>query len=247
VRDVNHVIAVVVAVLGLSLRPGTWRRTVRDALGRQILFAGVESVGLIAVIALVVGVLFVVQAQVWFDEIGQSGLLGPVLVRVVIREVGPLLVNFVVIGRAGNAIAAELGTMKVLGEVRVLDAQGLDPFRFLVVPRVLGMAVSTFCLTVLFVVFSLLSGSVCGQFIGVRSGPGLFIAAVARALGPADLWNLIAKSTVPALLAGAISCVEGLGVGPLLADVRRATTRSLHRSIVALFLTAALISVLTYA
>ena len=66
----------------------------------------------------------------------------------VARELGPLFANFVLIVRGGSAITTELGLMKVGGEVRVLEAQGIEPLPFLVMPRVLAMAVSAFCLTV---------------------------------------------------------------------------------------------------
>ena len=157
-RDAAQIFAVVATVLMAMVRPDTWRRTVRLALARQIFQCGVEAVGFTSVMAAIVGVLVVVQVQLWLVRVGQTALLGPVLVTVVIRELGPLLANLVVLARSGTAMAAELGNMRIAGEVRVLDSQGLDPLLFLVLPRALGFTISVFCLAIIFILFALASG-----------------------------------------------------------------------------------------
>ena len=245
-RDVGYLAAVVSGVLLVAARPDTWRRTVRDALGRQVFSVGVKSIGLVCLVALAVGIPVVVQTQLWLGHVGQSELLGPILVTVVLREAGPLLANLMVIGRSANVIAAELGAMKLSGEVRALDAQGLDPFVYLVVPRVLGVTISVLCLSVLFILLALISGYVCGRLVGVQTPPAVFLDSITGAIGLADLLNVVLKAVVPALLSGTICCAEGLDTGDGVADVGQAMSRSLHRSVVALFVTSALISVLTY-
>jgi len=243
----KYLAAVAWSVVAVSFKIGTWRRTVRDVLARQILFTFVEAIRFVSLLALLIGVSVVVQTQVWLTRVGQSGLLGPVLVAVIIRELGPLLVNFIVIGRSGAAVATELGNMNVAGEVRVLDAQGLDPFIYLVWPRVVGMAVSVFCLSIVFIVVSFVSGYLSGILMGANPGqPGLFIESVFKALQPADVTNLVAKTLVPGLLTGVICCTEGLRVSMAITGVPQATTRAVVRSVTALFIVSAIVSVLTY-
>jgi phospholipid/cholesterol/gamma-HCH transport system permease protein len=247
IRSVAHLAGMVSAVLWLAVQPKRWPQTVRDVLARQVLFTGVEAVRFMALIALLVGMSIVVQVQLLLTRVGQSELLGPILVAVVIRELGPLLTNFVVIGRSGAAITTELGNMKVNGEIRLLDAQGLDPFTYLVLPRVTGMMISVFCLTVVFVVVAFVSGYVSGLWMGANTGtPGLFALSVMGAVTPADVFSLLAKTLIPGLLTGAICCSEGLGVGQAVTEVPQATTRGLVRSVGALFVVSALISLLFY-
>ncbi len=246
-RGPAYAAAVIWAVLRAAVDRKTWPRTVLNVLARQILFTGIEATRFILLLAFMVGILIVVQTQVWLSKVGQTGLLGPVLVMVVVREVGPLLVNFVVIGRSGTAMATELGNMKTSGEVRLLDALGLDPFIYLVVPRVLGAAISIFCLTVIFIVGSFVSGYFSGLLLGANVGrPGLFTMSVFRAVHPADVFNLLAKTFIPGLVTGAICCTEGLGVGTAVTEVPQATSRALVRSVGALFVISALVSLLTY-
>lgn len=246
-RAVSYLAAVVAAVLWVAVRPRHWPKTVRNVLARQILFTGVEATRFIALISLLVGVSIVVQVQVLLTRVGQSELLGPILVAVIVRELGPLLTNFVVIGRSGAAITTELGNMKVNGEIRLLDAQGLDPFTYLVLPRVLGMMISVFCLTVVFIVVAFASGFASGVLMGANTGtPWMFMNSVMGALTPADVFSLLAKTMIPGLLTGAICCTEGMSIQGAVTEVPQATTRGLVRSVGALFVVSALVSVLIY-
>ncbi len=247
VRSVAYLTGVVAAALWVALRPRHWPQTVRNVLARQVLFTGVEAVRFIALIALLVGVSIVVQVHMLLTRVGQSEMLGPILVAVIIRELGPLLTNFVVIGRSGAAVTTELGNMKVNGEIRLLDAQGLDPFTYLVLPRMMGMMLSVFSLTVVFIVVAFASGFVSGVLMGANTGtPALFADSVMGAVTPADVFSLLAKTLIPGLLTGAICCTEGMSIEGAVTEVPQATTRSLVRSVAALFIVSALISVFVY-
>jgi phospholipid/cholesterol/gamma-HCH transport system permease protein len=243
----SYTLAVTLAVIRLAVKPSTWRRTVRDALARQVLFSAVDAAPFTVVVAFLVGIVVVVQAQLWLGRVGQSQLLGPVLVAVVIRELGPLLANMIVIGRSGNAIAAELGHMRLSGEVRVLDAQGLDPLLYLVLPRVLATMAAALCLTVVFIFVCLLSGYWFGWLLGARTGGILgFLDSVARAVGPWDVFDVVSKSLLPGLFAGVICSTEGLSVADTITDVPKAIARGVQWSVVTLFFVSALISLVTY-
>jgi phospholipid/cholesterol/gamma-HCH transport system permease protein len=233
------------AALVRASRRSTWTEPTRNVLARQILFTGIEASRFVSLIALLVGLSIVVQVQLFVTRFGQSALLGPVLVAVVVRELGPLLTHFVIIGRSGAAMVTELGNMKVHGEVEVLEAQGIDPFDYLVVPRVVGMLVSIFCLTVLFISVALLGGFFSGTLLGSTAGaPGTFLNSVMAALAPGDILVLAAKILLPALATAAICCHEGLRVGRDVTEVPQAATRALVRSVGALFVLSALISLL---
>ena len=194
-----------------------------------------------------VGISVVVQLTFWVGEAGQSQLLGPLLVAVVARELGPVLINLVVIVRNGSAMTTELGVLKINGEVRALEAQGSDPFLQLVMPRVLGTAVSTFCLTIVFFLVAFASGYWFAAWMGKGSRDLLLFAdTVSSAVQPKDVFNILAKSILPALFASASCCIGGLGVGRSVAEIPQATQRALTRSVAGLFVISAAISLLTY-
>jgi phospholipid/cholesterol/gamma-HCH transport system permease protein len=188
-----------------------------------------------------------VQLAFWTGKAGQSQMLGPLLVAVVARELGPLLTNIIVIVRSSSAMATELGVLKIKGEVRLLEAQGNDPFLHLVLPRVLGVAVSTLCLTVVFILVALASGYLFGAWLGTGSRDmWFFINTVLNALHPQDIVSILVKSILPALVTSAFCCIGGLGVGDSVTDIPHATQRALTRSIAGLFVISAVVSLLTY-
>src|SRR3954471_3646623 len=146
--ELRHAAAVIGTVLGLSVQPRYWVRAARKAFARQVMAIGVEPVGFVCAVAAFVGISVVMQLTFWTGAAGQSQLLGPLLVAVVAREIGPVLINIVVLVRSGSAMTTELGVLKIEGQVRAFEALGGDPFLHFVMPRILGMVVSTFCLTV---------------------------------------------------------------------------------------------------
>ena len=239
--------ALVWSVAAQALRPKTWTAPLRNVLARQILFTGLEATGFVSLIAVIVGVLVVVQAQYWLMRLGQAALIGPILTAVVLRELGPLLTNFVVIARSGTAISTELANMKVHGEIRTLDAMGIDPFVYLVLPRVLGVAASTFCLTIVFLAVTFIGGFLCMWVIELGDiDMGLFFGNIIGAVTVTDVFSLLAKSILPGMLTGAICCDEALSVGEAVTEVPIAATRGVMRSVRALFVMSLLISVMAY-
>jgi phospholipid/cholesterol/gamma-HCH transport system permease protein len=234
-------------VLSAALQPGTWRRAVRRSLARQILSSGVEATGLVAFLAIALGILLVAQYQLWLGNVVQSRWLGPVLVAVVVRELGPILVNLVVIARSGGTMAAELALVHVSGEDRVVEGQGLDLVNYFVVPRVVGLIVSVVCLTLLLTAFSFLAVYVFGQWIGAKTGSFQeFTHGALSALTLTDVVSLALKSVIPPLLIGCICCLEGFGAEDTTAGVPRAARIAVQRSVVVLFAVIACVSIGAY-
>lgn len=241
----THVLAIAGTACFLACRPGTWPITSRDVLARQVYFTAIEAVRSISLIAMFVGVGIVVQAQVWLMKVGQSALLGPLLVAVIVRELGPLLTCFVVIGRSGSAVTAELATMRVNREDHVLDSQGIDPFTYLVVPRVLGMMISILSLSVVFIIVSFVSGYLFGVLMGItEQDPLTFASSLMLHVSFFDVLNVLAKSLITGALTGAICCSEGLRISGAVTEIPQAAGRTLLRCVFALFTTSFIISLL---
>jgi phospholipid/cholesterol/gamma-HCH transport system permease protein len=244
---VQYLAAVLGTTLLLGAQPRRWRRGVGNVFRRQFFFFGVESVRFILILAVLVGISVVVQLSVWTGKLGQTQQLGPLLVVVVARELGPLFANFVLIVRGGSAIATELGIMKVGGELRVLETQGVEPLLFLVMPRVLAMALAAFCLSVIFVFIAFASGYGFSALFGEGNmNAEAFITSVLNAAHPFDTIGFLAKCLLPALMTGVICSTEGLSVDGGLTQVPLAVKHALARSLFALVLTSTIVSVLAY-
>jgi phospholipid/cholesterol/gamma-HCH transport system permease protein len=245
--DLRHAAAVIGTVFIAGVRPRHWVRRVRTALAQQVLSIGVEPLWFVGAVAVFVGISVVVQLTFWVGQAGQSQMLGPLLVAVVARELGPLLINLIVIVRSGSAMTIELGVLKIDGEIHNLETRGDDPFLHLVMPRVLGMAISTFCLTIVLILTAFASGYLFAAWMGMGSRDlPLFADSVSRAVQPKDVLNILAKSILPALFASTSCCLGGLSVGKSVADLPMITQRAIIRSVAGLFVISAGVSVLTY-
>jgi phospholipid/cholesterol/gamma-HCH transport system permease protein len=235
------------AAAGLALVPRTWIPLVRRTLSRQIVAIGVGGVGLTAAAGVLAGISVVVQSQLWLGRLAGSGWLGALLVVVIVRELGPLLANLIAIARSGAPMVVELATMKRDGEVRVLDGLGIDRFRFLVVPRAVAMALSVFCLAIVFIVLSLVSGYAVAAWNGIYTRrPAEFFAAVTGAAGWVDLVNVLVKTLLPGLASGLICCMHGLAAPAGPGSMLEASARAVQRAVFALFVVSAAVSLITY-
>jgi phospholipid/cholesterol/gamma-HCH transport system permease protein len=159
--------------------------------------------------------------------------LGTILVVVVVRELGPLLTALLVLSRAGARNAIDLATMRALGEVEALEALGIDPIHYLVVPRVVGMALGVFGLTVLFILGVLGFGFLFAFLNGIPLRPGEYATQIANALSGLDFALLAIKSCLFGMVIGVITCYQGLAQPLGLAEVSNASVKAMIQSVVA--------------
>ncbi len=246
-RSVAYVAAVIAATLRLGVCRSTWSAPVRRVLVLQVYFTAVQAIPFVLLLSFLMGGTIVVQGYLLARLTGDSRLIGGVLVVLLMRELAPLVVNFVVIGRSGSAIAAEMAAGAVGGDWKTLEAQGVDPMVYLVTPRVLGAGVSVFCLTVLFVTLAFISGYFLSALLGLTTTPRHFVSLLFAAVSPADGWALPARTILPGFMTGAIACVEGLRVRGQLTEIPQATTRAVVRATTALVVVLALLTVILYA
>ena len=99
---------------------------------------GVESISIIILTGSFAGMVFALQSYIGFQRVGGEQFIGAVVALGMIRELGPVLSALMVTGRAGSAIAAELGTMSITEQIDALTTLRINPFQYLIVPRILG-------------------------------------------------------------------------------------------------------------
>ena len=215
----------------LSLRtPGiAARRVVRRVLLAQILFTGFQAVTLVGAIGALLGATIVIQTELMVPA-ADSALIGKVLVAVVLRELAPLLTALVVAGRSGTAIATELGNMQVNREILALTALGIDPARFIVLPRLVSAAVSVVVLMVYFAAIALLSTAGVGLAVS-SAGTDSLLAGMRAALTPYDFALFFGKGAGLGLLVGWLSCHYGLGVRSSPTEVPQMASRAVVMSL----------------
>lgn len=226
--------------------PLTGKRALRrGALVRQLLFMGNESLPIVALVAASVGAVLALQAAYQLKQFGAVMYTGALVSVSMARELGPVITAIVIAGRVGAAVAAELGTMKVQEEVDALTTMGIPPVPYLVVPRILGIAVMLPCLTILADAIGMLGGYLIGT-LGLGISPGLYLQKSFDALVAKDILTGLVKSGAFALLVGSIACSQGLSVGGGAEGVGRATTQSVVLSIISIIVADCLFTAIFY-
>jgi phospholipid/cholesterol/gamma-HCH transport system permease protein len=210
-RFVRRLFATLGRAIASGFEPGISAAAVsRRVTVRQIFFTGFEALPLVSVMALLVGATIIIQAQLVSPLPGE--VLGKVLVAVVLREVAPLTTALVVAGRSGTAMATELGNMKVNDEVLALVSLGINPYRFIVLPRLIGTVVSVLVLTVYFGALAIIGGYLSNALIGGPSFSAMRVGFT-EALVPLDLPLFVLKGTGLGVIVGWWCCHFGLEVG----------------------------------
>jgi phospholipid/cholesterol/gamma-HCH transport system permease protein len=190
------------------------RRKARAVVGplvvEEVFRAGPRLAPIVGFLGAALGVLFVGQTAALLDSVGASNLTGPLLVTVVIRELGPLVSGLVVLARVGASSVIELGAARAMGEVEALEALGIDPIHYLVTPKVIGFTLAVGCLTTYFIVIAILSGYAFAFTRGLPVTFEAFVGEIARALDWIDFPLLMIKTAVFGAFTGLVVCYHGI-------------------------------------
>ena len=213
-RIVLTIGALALGVFREMVQATSWRRPVRAEFARA-LRQGVGGGLLTTVVAAaLIGIAMVYQALFWLSEAGQERLIGSILVTVLVREVAPLIVGLILLGRSGIVTAAEISALQSGDQVVRLEAQGIDPFLLLVLPRATAFALVSYTLGVVFVLATMAISYVAGNVGGgVRMSLWELLATVLSEMRPADFAVFPIKMLAIGLLVALTSIVTGLGTG----------------------------------
>jgi phospholipid/cholesterol/gamma-HCH transport system permease protein len=208
---------------------------------RQMILIGVRALPMSALVALSIGLTQAMQSAGEMRKLGAEAYVPDLVSISLLRELGPLLIAVIVIGRSGSAVTAELGTMKVGEEIEALEVMAINPVRFLVVPRVAAMLVMLPVLTVFGDCVGIAGGWViCTTTLDFNT-PAYVLRALERA-HPWDRYAGLVKSVVFAWIIITIACQRGLEVEGGAEGVGSATTQSVVWSILMMLIANAVLT-----
>jgi phospholipid/cholesterol/gamma-HCH transport system permease protein len=206
--------------------------------------AGADALPVVALLGLLVGVILAFQTATPLQQLGAQPLIPTIVSIAVVREMGALITAIILAGRSGSAFAAEIGTMEVTEELNALKTLGLNPIRFLVLPRVLAVMLVTPLLTVFNILMSIVGGYIVMAALGYSLN--FYIDAVKAAVNYHDFLGGVFKSVVFALIVGGIGCLRGMQTKSGPGAVGDSTTRAVVAGIVLTIVADAIIGVLYY-
>jgi phospholipid/cholesterol/gamma-HCH transport system permease protein len=206
--------------------------------------AGSDALPVVGLISFLTGVIIAFQAAMPMRQFGVDIFVVNLVALAVTRELGPIMTAIVLAGRTGSAFAAEIGTMKVNEEVAALTTMGLDPVRFLAVPRVLAGIVVTPLLTV----YSMAAGIAGGLAVMMLIDFPLstLMNQLSGALKLQDISAGLIKSFFFGAVVAGVGCMRGLRTGAGPAAVGDATTRSVVTGIFLIVVLDAIFAVVYY-
>ena len=176
---------------------------------QQVYFTGLEALPFVSLLALLLGSTVIVQSLPQLQGVGANELIGKILVISIVRELGPILTAMVVITRSGTAMAAEMATNRITGQVEALESLGVDILHYLIAPRILGSMISLFCMVVYFDVIALVGGFLVAS-IRLTMPFSLYLQYIVESLSALDLYISLCKGILFGLVITLFSCYHGL-------------------------------------
>ncbi len=221
VEEVGKIVLLFFSVILWMFRPPLKARNIF----KQMEFVGVKSIFVVLLTGCFTGMVLALQSYHAFRLFSAESLVGATVALGMVRELGPVLTALMVTARAGSAMAAELGTMRVTDQIDALYAMAANPVKHLVVPRVIA---GVFMLPFLTVISDFV-GILGGYFVGVvllHINSGVFIKNIIKHVDTEDIFNGLIKATVFGLILALIGCYKGFNARGGAEGVGKATTEA---------------------
>ncbi len=202
---------------------------------KQLHFIGAKSFFVIFLTAAFTGMVLGLQGYYTLTKFGSEGMLGSVVALSLIRELGPVLSALMVTGRAGSAITAEIGIMRITEQIDALETMALDPFKYLMSPKILGALLALPLLCAIFDVVGIFGGYLVGvKLMGVN--PGAYIHEMEKSVAWKDVYSGLMKSVSFGLIIAWVCCYKGYYATRGAEGVSRATTAAVVMSSVTILI-----------
>ena len=223
IRDIGAFYLFFVEIIrtGLHTRP----KDLRAATFEQLSQVAIRSLPTVAFAGLFVGAILVLQFQSLLAKYQAEALLGGLTSSSIIREIGPLIISFLLAGKVGAYTAAELGTMRITEQIDAIRCLGTNPIRFLILPRFLAIIISSVILLTLALMVSLAGAAAMAYTV---SGVNLlqFRSTIPQFVGGWIFISGLIKCAFYGLIVALVACKEGFTATGGAIGVGRAVTRS---------------------
>lgn len=209
-----------------------WKRPYRiDEIIKHMEFIGNKSVLIIALTGSFTGLAMSYQIYLGFKLVNATNLVGPTVALGITRELGPVLTGLIVAARAGGAMAARLGTMRVSEQIDALEVMGVDPKQFLVAPRILAAIITMPLLCAVFDFIAMMGAHVlCIHLLGLDEA--IFWDKIQLWLDPGDINQGLIKAAVFGVTFAAICTNKGYNTTGGAKGVGEATNQGVVNSMV---------------
>lgn len=221
VEEIGKIVVLFFSILMWMVRPPLKVKNIF----KQLEFVGVKSIFVIVLTGSFTGMVMALQGYHAFRMFSAESMVGSAVALTMTRELGPVLTALMVTARAGSAMAAELGTMRVTEQIDALYVMAANPVKHLIVPRVIASVIMVPFLTI----FSDFVGILGGYFVGVKLlniNSGVFIKNITKFVHLDDIFNGLIKAACFGLILSLIGCYKGFNTYGGAEGVGRSTTEA---------------------
>ncbi len=220
-------------------------KTARKILTMQLLFTYVEALPICCFLAAGIGSSVFMIGNSFLTALGQGKLKYDLLVLLIMRELGPILIAFIVTARSATAIATEISTMVVRHEIEAYISIGIDPIAHIAAPRFLGVTFSLFFLNIYFSLFGLLCPAIIIQFVSTTSISD-YIRNLFLSLDLKIILISILKSLVFGMIISGSATLYGFSAGRASTDIPLAGLKAVSKAFLYIIIADVFITVLSY-
>jgi phospholipid/cholesterol/gamma-HCH transport system permease protein len=221
VEEAGKILLLFLSVIRWMFRPPLKMRLIF----KQLEFVGVKSIFVVVLTGTFTGMVLALQGYYGFRMFSAESLVGSTVALGMTRELGPVLTALMVTARAGSAMAAELGTMRVTEQIDALYVMAANPVKYLIVPRVIAGVIMLPILTIVSDFMGILGGYFVGVYV-LNINEGIFVKNITRYVDLGDLYNGLTKAAVFGLILSLIGCYKGFNTTGGAEGVGRATTEA---------------------
>src|SRR3990167_7290983 len=190
---------------------------------QQMEAIGVNSLPVVLIMALFTGMVLAIQTYTGFKRFNAENYMGPVVALSMLRELGPVLTGLIVSGRAGAAMAAELGTMRVTEQIDALVTLATNPIKYLVVPRFIAGFIVLPLLVIIADIISVIGGYLIAVYV-LGANSVIYMRMTTEYIELNDIYGGLLKAGVFGVIISSVSCYKGFYTQGGAEGVGRATT-----------------------
>ncbi|SOE49390.1 phospholipid/cholesterol/gamma-HCH transport system permease protein [Fibrobacter sp. UWT3] len=237
-RPVGQEIALFVrALMSLFNKSRSFKTDSRNII-LQTFFTGVEIFPILFVVATLFGTVVIIEVITMMGKMGFDDVVGGLMVVVIIRELGPILTAFLIAGRSGSSLTTYIGGMVINSEVDALATMGVDPVRYLVMPGLIGGAIATFIMNIVFSTSAICAGYLMTKIAIALTGNALNLqltwdylsTEILKALTFTDFIFIVVKPIVFGCIITTNACYQAMNIPRDIRQVPKATGRSVIKS-----------------
>jgi len=212
------------AIKGAAIEGRRGRRLVVNAAVTQVYFTAIEPLAIFLLVAVTCGFFAIVLSDSLMRPNGLAPHIPGVIAQAVVRELVPLVIALIVIGRSGPAIATEIGYMRVNDEIEALDLAGANTDYLIVLPRIAGVTIATAALTIAMSAAALLGGFLLGTAFDLVS-VGLRFDQILESVTSLTIVFALTKALCFGIVISTVNCYHGLAVRRSFNEIPRANVR----------------------